>query len=386
MIYSSKINDKSRQISVNRDLNPEYRDRYQKNRQLIQLFNSIQLGLAEMYLRGLEIPDAWLRNAFNVVITALYRRYSLFLIPEEWILTESSTLAEKSQELMELQYNLPPEMFRLMLEENNLLYPKYTTALWEKGAKNLTEAQLNMLEDAIAKANIQDGDSVLDIGCGWGSAAHYILHKFPNTQVTGLNLSREQCNYIRNKMQDKNSYFSSSRFTLIEGDFNEINFDKKFDKIISLGVFEHIGNLTQSFEKISSFLQADGRVFIHIISVKLPHNIGNPFIDKYIFPRARVWHYEMIPSGDLGCSEAPGDRHLKTIDRWFLNGSNYARTLQAWLDNFDRTQDKIKTLNYSMDYQRFRRMWRLYLILCNAYFNAGQGEILGNGQYLMVHS
>lgn len=350
---------------------------YQQQQQINRLLNSIELKLATAYINGVKIPDFVLKNACRSIISLFYQYYSQGLIPYQWILTESETLAEQPEELMQVQYNLPQKMFSLMLEEEDILYPKYSMALWEKGATNLKQAQLNMLEDMTNKANIQDGDSVLDIGCGWGSAANYILHKFPNTKVTGLNLSHEQCQYIRGKMQAANSYFSSERFTLIEANFNQVNFEDKFDKIISLGVFEHIGNLTKSFAKLNSFLQPEGKVFIHIIATKLPHNIFDPFLNKYIFPRARAWHYEMIPS----C-----DRHLKTVESWFLKGSNYAQTLQAWLKNFDRSQDLIKNLDYGMDFNRFRRMWRLYLLLLIAYFSACGGKFLGNGQYLMVRA
>jgi cyclopropane-fatty-acyl-phospholipid synthase len=376
MSYTSEKNKALNSIKIPEQPNFKYLNPYQANQKIIQITNSIKLNLAEGYLDGLTIPDFLLQNISQKIIAILYRHFSSLLIPDEWVLTESKDLAENPEQLMNLQYNLPAKMFSLMLEENNLLYPKYTMALWSNGAKNLKEAQINMLEDAIAKANIKDGDSVLDIGCGWGSAANYILHKFPNTQVTGLNLSHEQCQYIRSKMQDPKSYLNSERFKLIEGDFNQANFDNKFNKIISLGVFEHIGNLTQSFEKIADFLQANGRVFIHIITVRLPHNIWDVYIDKYIFPRGRVWHDQMIPS----CNS-----HLQTIQHWFINGSNYSQTLQAWLRNFDRHQEQIKDLDYGINYDRFRRMWRLYLLLCIAYFNACQGEILGNGQYLMAH-
>jgi cyclopropane-fatty-acyl-phospholipid synthase len=376
MSYTSKNNQALNSINISEKPKSNYLNPYQANRQIIQITNAIKLKLAQAYLEGLTIPDFLLQNFHKNISAILYRHFSALLIPEEWVLIESQDLAENSEELMKLQYNLPRKMFSLMLEEDNLLYPKYTMALWSEEAQDLKAAQLNMLEDAIAKANIQDGDSVLDIGCGWGSAANYILHKFPNAQVTGLNLSHEQCQYIRGKMQDPNSHLSSERFTLIEGDFNQVNFDKKFKKIISLGVFEHIGNLTKSLKKIASFLEVDGQVFIHIITVRLPHNIGDIYLDKYIFPRGRIWHEKMIPS----CNS-----HLKTIQHWFINGSNYSQTLQAWLKNFDYYQEQIKDLDYGMNYDRFRRMWRLYLQLCIAYFDACQGEILGNGQYLMVH-
>ncbi|MDJ0899067.1 MAG: class I SAM-dependent methyltransferase [Xenococcus sp. MO_188.B8] len=336
------------------------------------------MAFAETYINGLEIPDSLCLKLLHNFTEVLYHKFPSLMIAYDWITKESDRLAEGSQELMEIQYNLSEEMFRLMLGESEIMYPKYSMALWEKGASNIEEAQIAMLDDLIEKTEIKDGDEILDIGCGWGSAVNYILQKFPstNTKVTGLNFSREQCRYIRQKINNDNYPFTSERFTLCEGDFNDVVFTQKFDKIISLGVFEHIGNMTKSLEKVASFLKPEGKVFIHIISTSLPHNIWAPFIQKYIFPNTRVWHYDFIPN----CN-----KHLKTIDRWYINGLNYAKTLRAWLRNFDKNQDVIKTLDFGMDYAKFKRIWRLYLIWCIAYFEAGQGNFLGNGQYLMVH-
>lgn len=344
---------------------------------MVKPINAIQLLFAESYINGLEIPDALCLKLLTNTTAFFYKNLSSLMIAYDWVTKESDRLAEGSEELMDIQYNLSEQMFKLMLGESEVMYPKYTMALWEKGASNLEEAQIAMLDSLIEKAQIIDGDEILDIGCGWGSAANYILQKFPSAKVTGLNLSHEQCEYIRKQINNPNSSFSSDRFTLCEADFNDIDFAQKFDKIISLGVFEHIGNLTKSFAKVASFLKPEGKVFIHIISSTLSHNFWPPFIQKYIFPYARVWHYDFIPN----CNQ-----DLKTIDQWFINGLNYAKTLRAWLKNFDEHQDVIKTLDFGMDYSRFRRMWRLYLLWCIAYFEAGQGNFLGNGQYLMVHS
>ncbi len=336
------------------------------------------MAFAETYINGLEIPDALCLKLLHNFTAVLYHKFPSLMIAYDWITKESDLLAEGSQQLMDIQYNLPEEMFRLMLGESEIMYPKYSMALWEKGVSNIEEAQIAMLDDLIEKTEIKDGDEILDIGCGWGSAVNYILQKFPstNTKVTGLNFSREQCRYIRQKINNDNYPFTSERFTLCEGDFNDVVFTQKFDKIISLGVFEHIGNMTKSLEKVASFLKPEGKVFIHIISTSLPQNIWAPFIQKYIFPNTRVWHYDFIPN----CN-----KHLKTIDRWYINSLNYAKTLIAWLRNFDKNQDVIKTLDFGMDYAKFRRIWRLYLLWCIAYFEAGQGNFLGNGQYLMIH-
>ncbi|HCF29020.1 MAG TPA: SAM-dependent methyltransferase, partial [Cyanobacteria bacterium UBA11049] len=206
---------------------------------------------------------------------------------------------------------------------------------------------------------------------------NYILSKFPNVKFTGLNLSHEQCEYIRNKMQDSESYLSSGRFTLHEGDLNDAKFETKFDKILSIGVFCHVGNLTQSFEKLATFLKDDGKVFIHIITVRTPNNISSAFTHKYIFPHGRFWNYDAVPSHN---------RDLKTIKRWYLNGSNYSQTFANWLKNFDDNQATVKDLNYGMDYAKFRRIWRFYLIWFVRNFASCDGEYNGNGQYLMVHS
>lgn len=341
----------------------------------IKLVNRMQMLFAKSYINGLEIPDSLCLQILTNLTKFFYKKASSLLIGYDWVTKESDLLTEASQKVMDIQYNLPEKMFKLMLGESELMYPKYSMALWEKGAVNLEQAQIAMLEDLIEKAEIKDGDEILDLGCGWGSAANYILQKFPNARVTGLNFSREQCSYICQQIKNSNSPFSSERFTLCEVDFNYIDFQQKFDKMISLGFFEHVGNLTKSFEKIAEFLKPGGKIFIHIISTRLSHNFWPPFIQEYIFPYARVWHYDFIPQKN---------KHLKTIDRWYINGSNYARTLRAWLQNFDNNQDAIETLDYGQEYSKFRRIWRLYLLWCIAYFEAGNGDYLGNAQYLMT--
>jgi cyclopropane-fatty-acyl-phospholipid synthase len=375
MTFISDVNEIHNPISETESFNPK--SIYQKHRFWIKLFNAIEILGCEAYINGLELPDSVIKSILDFSIPVCYQRFPFLLVPYEWLLHESEELAESSQELMEIQYNLPKELFKVMLGEDKILYPKYTMALWEKGAKNLEQAQIDKIEDVIEKAQIQDGDEILDLGCGFGSASHYILAKFPNCKVTALNLSKEHCDYMRQKMQEPESYFKPDRFTICEENFNNANFTQKFDKIIAIGLFEHIGNFSESLKKVSSFLKPEGKLFIHIISSKLPHTIMILFLEKYIFPRARGWSYHQVP---------PTNSEFVTLDKWFINGLNYAKTLTKWLDNFDHNQEYLKTLNYGMIYAKFRRMWRLYLLWCIALFTACDGEVLGNAQYLMVKS
>ncbi len=154
---------------------------------------------------------------------------------------------------MKIQYDLPQAMLNKMLGDGKLIYPKYSMGLWEKGVINLEQSQIDMIDDVIQKLDIKDGDNILDFGCGWGCVPNYILSKFPNVKFTGLNLSHEQCEYMRQKMQNPESNLSSGRFTLYEGDLNDAKFETKFDKILSIGVFCHVGKLTNSFQKLTTY-------------------------------------------------------------------------------------------------------------------------------------
>lgn len=359
---------------INGDSNLKSSLAYRVNRWTINGFNSLHMLLAEAYINGLEVPDFILKLLFNTTTPIIIRFFPSLFVPYEWVLEETDRIAEGSQDLMKVQYNLPQDFFRIILGESSVIYPKYTMALWEKGASNLEEAQIHMLEDLIQKVGIKDGDNILDVGCGWGCVPNYILSRFPNVRVTGLNLSSEQCKYIRQKIQDPESQLSSERFTLYEGDFNDAKFETKFDKIISLGVFEHIGNLTKAFENLASFLKDDGKVFIHIMTIRTPHNVSSVFTHKYIFPHGRFWNYDEIPRKN---------KHLNTIQRWYMNGKNYSRTYKEWLKNFDDNQATLKDLNYGMDYNKFRRIWRFYLLWFSRNFAMWNGRYNGNGQYLL---
>jgi cyclopropane-fatty-acyl-phospholipid synthase len=348
---------------------------YRLTRAAVSGVNAVQMTFAETYINGLTLPDPALKQFFNATMPIFFKHFPALLAPYDWVLEETDQIAESAKQLMNVQYDLPQAMLNRMLGDWNVIYPKYSMGLWEKGATTLEEAQIQMIEDLIEKLEIQDGDHILDFGCGWGCVPNYIMSKFPNVRFTGINLSHQQCEYIRQKMQDPESYLSGARFTLFEGNLNDAMFDQKFDKILSVGVFCHVGNLTQAFQKLASFLKDNGKVFIHIITVRTPNHISSPFTHKYIFPHGRYWNYDAVPNHNAD---------LTTIRRWYLNGINYHKTFAAWLENFDANQAIVKDLDYGMNYDRFRRIWRYYLIWLGTNFATCNGEYNGNGQYLMV--
>lgn len=349
---------------------------YKTTRLMASILNATQMTLAEAYINGIEIPDSVFRSLMQASMPILFKHAPGLLAPYEWVLTESDRLAESSRELMKVQYDLPQAMLNQMLGDWPIIYPKYSMALWEDGAADLESAQMQMIDRVIERLEIVDGDRILDFGCGWGCVPNYIMSKFPNVQFTGVNLSHHQCEYIRHKMQDPQSYLSGGRFTLYEGDLNDVQFNQKFDKILSIGVFCHVGNLTDALQKLSSLLEPDGKVFIHLITARIPNNMSSGFTHKYIFPHGRYWNYDAIPSHN---------RDLQTVDRWYLNGMNYHQTFMTWLERFDAAQATVKDLDYGMDYAKFRRIWRFYLLLLATAFATCDGEYNGNGQYLLTH-
>ncbi len=377
MTATSIFANVERHIPVVGDMALKSATAYKATRLMAGALNTTQMTLAEAYINGLEIPDSVFRSMLHNTMPTLFRHCPGLLAPYEWVLQESDHLAESSKELMEIQYDRPQAMLNEMLGNWRVIYPKYSTGFWENGAADLEESQMHMLDQVIERMGIVDGDNILDFGCGWGCVPNYIMSKFPNVRFTGLNLSHEQCEYIRHKMQDPESYLQPERFTLIEGDLNEVKFAEKFDKILSIGVFCHVGNLTNAFQKLASFLKPEGKVFIHIITVRIPNNMSSGFTHKYIFPHGRYWNHDAVPSHN---------RDLKTVDRWYMNGINYHKTLTAWLERFDASQASVQSLDYGMDYAKFRRLWRFYLLLLGTIFATCEGEYNGNGQYLLVHA
>lgn len=333
-------------------------------------------SLLDQYIAGrLPIPGTLVQLLLQAGVEWQYRFSRTYdALPPEWS-GDGGPIAEKSDVLMRIHYDQPLEVFQ------NFLGPtmKYTMALYETGARNLEEAQAAMMDDLCDKAGIQDGDAVLDIACGFGSLSAHILRRYPNCRVVALNLSKTQCDYIEAKQSQPGHPLHTDRFRIIREDFARAEFDRKFDRIMVIGLFEHIRNLRAALEKIAEFLKPDGTVLVHFIAYsRVIQALGDPnsdlLLDRYIFPGGRIWYVNELPRYQ---------EHLELERSWFLNGTNYRRTLQAWHRNFWRNIEAIRAVP-GVD-ERFIRTWDLYLRVCIATFGGMGGRMVGNGQYLLRH-
>lgn len=335
----------------------------------------METWLANKYFNSdWNLPGNLLQHAINFYIN-LYYRILLFMnkkTPADE--TTASPIAEHSNELMAVHYDQPLALFENFLGSSM----KYSMGLWETGAGTLEEAQQAMLADICRKAEIKDGQSILDIGCGFGGFASHILKHFPKCRVHGLTLSSVQADYIRRKMKMPGHPFNSKRFRLIEDDFNTCRFRKKFDRVISIGIFEHVSNLSKALEKINGLVKADGKCLHHFIVFfkpldKLTFQLClDGFISRFVFPGGRIWF-----QGELFKHQ----KHLRVEKAWFLNGYNYRNTLQCWLSNFLENRENIME---ACDLDKHAlKIWELYFRTCIGVFSAHKGRYYGNGQYLL---
>jgi cyclopropane-fatty-acyl-phospholipid synthase len=276
---------------------------------------------------------------------------------------------------MSIHYDLPRGRFESLLGDSM----KYSMGLWEQGAERLEEAEEAMLADLCHKAKIEDGHTILDIGCGFGSFASHALRAYPKSKVYGLTLSRVQAEYIRDKQAEAGHPLNTDRFYLIQDDLNTATFPIPFDRIISIGVFEHVSNLAKGLEKVRGFLKPDGACLLHYIvyfralfSMVGEDPLQNPFIAKHIFPGGRIWSEQEL-------YKYP--HHLRVEQDWRLNGSNYRRTLECWLRNLNRNWDKIKATTGLNDH--VLKLWDFYFRGCVSVFRYHGGRYYGNAQYLL---
>ena len=236
----------------------------------------------------------------------------------------------------EKHYDIGNELFALMLDKRMV----YSCAYWEN-AGNLDDAQEAKLDLICRKLGLEPGDRVLDIGCGWGSFAKYAAEKY-KAEVVGITVSKEQAALGR-------ELCAGLPVEIRIMDYRDM--DGKFDHIVSVGMFEHVGhrNYRTYMKKVRNCLKDDGLFLLHTIGDGVSHVTVDPWLGRYIFPNS------LIPSMKQISTSLEG---LFTVENVQNFGFYYDPTLTSWFRNFDNNWDKIKE-RYD---GRFYRMWKYYLL------------------------
>ena len=249
----------------------------------------------------------------------------------------------------EKHYDTGNDLFTLMLGKTMA----YSCGYW-RDAKNLDQAQEAKFDLICRKLNLQKGQKVLDIGCGWGSFAYHAAKNY-GVNVVGISVSKEQIKFAKQLCKGLPVEFRLQ-------DYRELN--EKFDHIISIGMFEHVGVKNyREFLKISkNCLKKDGLFLLHTIGSLKSGNRMEPWLDKYIFPNS------MLPSLKQITSSAEG---LFVIEDVHNFGPDYDKTLMEWHKNFNKNWPKLKN-KYG---EKFYRMWNYYLLSCAATFRARKSQL-----------
>lgn len=257
--------------------------------------------------------------------------------------------SSRAYEVGKRHYDIGNDLYKLMLDPRMV----YSCGYW-KDAKNLTKAQDTKLDLICRKMGLKKGIKILDIGCGWGSFMKFASEKY-GVSCVGITISKEQAKLAK-EMCD------GFPIEIRLQDYRKL--DEKFDRIISIGMFEHVGykNYREYLELVRNCLKADGLFLLHTIGGNKSENSTDPWIDKYIFPNS------MLPSAKQITSAYEG---LFVLEDWHSFGADYDKTLMAWHQNFIKNWDTIKN-----DYdERFYRMWVYYLLSCAGSFRSRTNQL-----------
>ncbi len=257
---------------------------------------------------------------------------------------------ERAFDIGEEHYDRGNDLFRRMLDDRMI----YSCGYWRE-AGSLDEAQEAKLDLICRKLKLEPGMRVLDIGCGWGGFAEYAAEAY-DVEVVGITVSEEQVKLARDRCEGLPVEIRLQDYR---------NVDQKFDRVVSIGMFEHVGgkNHRTYMETVRQCLaDPQGLSMLHTIGNDKSSPVSDAWIEKYIFPNG------LIPTKRRIVDAA---EDVFVVEDWHNFGPDYDRTLMAWADNFESTWDDIRE-NYS---ERFYRMWRYYLYQCAGAFRARRNQL-----------
>ncbi|XP_064636303.1 uncharacterized protein LOC135493184 [Lineus longissimus] len=282
---------------------------------------------------------------------------------------KQSVVAIETDTANEQHYEVPTEFFKTVLGKRL----KYSCCQFPTEETTLDQAEELSLQQVCQLAMVKDGQAVMDLGCGWGSLGFFICERYPNCVVTCVSNSATQRQHIEGEA-DKRGYHK--RLECITADANHFNTEKRYDRVISLEMFEHMRNYETLMARVSRWLKPSGMLFTQILCHReFPYAFDTKRGADTEWMARNFFSGGTMPSADLFLYF---QKDLVLLDHWKVNGVHYSKTLEAWLQIMDQNIEKVKDSfaraygKDAVDQQIFN--WRLFFMFCSEVFGYKEGN------------
>jgi cyclopropane-fatty-acyl-phospholipid synthase len=280
----------------------------------------------------------------------------------------ASPIALSTGKANEQHYEVPPELFQIALGPRL----KYSGAYWPEGVSTLEQAEVAMLDLTCERALLEDGQDVLELGCGWGSLTLHMARRFPNSRITAVSNSAPQRRFIEAR--------APGNVRVITADMNDLELTGSFDRVVSVEMFEHMRNYRELLHRIRGWMREDARLFVHVFCHRehaYPYETegADNWMGRYFFTGGIMPSLDLLPRFD---------EHLGVEAQWEVDGTHYGRTARAWRENLEsRRSEAMSVLRETYgerEAARWFQRWRLFFLGCEELF-----AFRGGSEWLVAH-
>ena len=338
----------------------------------MSLISSV-IGTAER----VPLPDLVIRAAIQRLCSRTATRLARGNAESDAVFADdmaARAIAEHTGAANAQHYEVPAAFFARVLGPNR----KYSSFFYKGAESTLQEAEEEALRQTVAHADLADGQSILELGCGWGSLSLWMARQFRNAEITAVSNSHSQREYIEHEAAAR----GLGNLRVITADMNVFHPEQKFDRVVSIEMFEYMMNWRELMTRVKSWLAPDGRFFLHIFT----HRAG-----AYLFDRAdgEDWIAQHFFTGGVMPSHHLIRQYSDLFEvekEWRWSGSHYQRTALDWLANFDAHRDEIESILrsvYGTDTNLWMRRWRWFFLATAGLFGYADGSEWGVSHYRM---